>query len=191
MSKRRIWRKTWPPGFAEAMSPEVKRRFLAARTAWRDNPESMIVVSGQVHAPTPVGITNQGGLYTPGTHKFLRRMTCPRPVSMDCLALTVTGQWAVACFYPSYLRQRRIHGNDYRAVVRGIVVNEPIPCSPQPVGPTRAVLELGRRIALATAVLMRAEGVPVALPNIPTYRRPQAADRIRQPWMRALLTGWI
>lgn len=175
------------------MSPEVRRTILAARAEMRD----MIVVSGQTpvlpqHAPSQIGTSMLSqGPYRPWGSTFLRRASCPRPLSIDCSTITITGRWAAACFLPSYVRQRKIHGPDFEAVVCGITYAEPLPCKPQPIAPTQASIELGNRIRLATAILMRQEGIPVPMPKIPTYPRPHGADRIRQPWMRALLTGWI
>lgn len=179
----------------DVMSPDVRRKLLNARAAMRDG--NMVVVSGQVpvpqqYVPSPIGrSTLSKGSYRPWGSTFLRRTTCPRPLSVDCSKLTITGRWAAACFLPSYVRQRKIHGDDFEAVVRGITYSEPLPCKPQSVGPTPAAVELSRRIRLSTAVLMRQEGVVVAMPQAPAYSRPAGADRIRQPWMRALLTGWI
>lgn len=114
---------------------------------------------------------------------------CPRPLTADCYALNVTPSWAIGCFMPRYYELRRIYGADAQAITQEMIVQETPQCHIVPV--TAAEQELQRRIALAVAILLRRDGFAVDLPALPTTPRPPEASRIRQPWLRALLTGWI
>lgn len=114
---------------------------------------------------------------------------CPRPLSRQCTRLQVTGRWAASCFLPRFRHLRRIYGNDATALASAIAREEAPDC-PFPTQ-TGAASEYERRVALAVAVLLNGEGIPVAYPPPPPTPRPPNADAIRQPWMRALLTGWV
>lgn len=114
---------------------------------------------------------------------------CPPPLTGDCRALNVTPGWAIGCFMPRYYDLRRAYGPDAQAIVHEILVHETPQCHLIPL--TAAEQELHRRIALAVAVLLRRDGFAVDLPPMPSSPRPPRANRIRQPWLRALLTGWV
>lgn len=121
---------------------------------------------------------------------FVQRRGCSLPISDDCAQLLVTPRWAVACFKPAYHQLRLRHGNNYQAIVDDLMVRELPTCAfDRP--STGAERELRRRIALAVAVLLNSEGVPVRYPPEAVFPRPARANRISQPWMRALLTGWV
>lgn len=55
---------------------------------------------------------------------------------------------------------------------------------------TGAERELKRRIELAVALLLNAEGIPTRYPQEPRSPRPLQIP-VGPPWYRALLTGWI
>lgn len=112
------------------------------------------------------------------------------PISNDCTKIQVTAQWATACFLPTYQKLRAVHGDDYEAIYDDLVQKELPTCSLAGVS-TGAEYELLRRVALATAVLMNSEGVPVRYPPDPVTPRPARAGHISTPWLRAMLTGWV
>lgn len=129
------------------------------------------------------------GSWGPGWWPGLPRPTdCERPLSADCTRFRVTQQWAIVCFMAAYNRMRHLYGNDLDAVTRAIVQAEVPGCADSPTNPAQ---EFRRRVRLATAVLMRSEGLDVPLPAAPPRARPADADSIRQPWLRALLAGWV
>jgi hypothetical protein len=115
---------------------------------------------------------------------------CSLPLSPDCMRLEVTAEWATHCFYPTYQRLRAVYGDDFYAIYDDLIQKELPTCSLKGVA-TGAEHELLRRVALATALLMNREGVPVRYPPDAITPRPARADHITQPWLRALLTGWI
>lgn len=118
------------------------------------------------------------------------RAGCSMPISGDCTQLNITTQWATACFLPTYRKLRAVHGDDFESIYDDLVQKELPTCSLMGVS-TGAEYELLRRVALATAVLMNSEGVPVRYPPDPVTPRPARADHITQPWLRAMLTGWV
>lgn len=114
--------------------------------------------------------------------------TCPAPLSDDCRELQPTARWATSCFLPRFRYLRNVYGSDYERLASALAREEAPWCA----FPARsgAAAEYERRIKLAVAVLLNAEGSPVPYPPPPPTPRPRDADAIRQPWMRALLTGW-
>jgi hypothetical protein len=90
---------------------------------------------------------------------------------------------------PRYYELRARYGADYEGIVHDLMLHETPHCHLEPV--TGAEIELQRRVELAVAVLLRLDGVDVPFPPNPAYPRPLRANRIRQPWLRALLTGWL
>lgn len=148
---------------------------------------------GKKVAKTPGYCSLDGFRYYPqqkGWPSFVMAQGCTLPLSEDCLSLRVTPRWAIGCFKPMYHRLREIHGDDYEAIVDDIVQKEIPACNIG--GPTTgAEQELYRRLRLATATLMNMEGVAVRYPKAAPFPRPKRAQQISQPWMRALLTGWV
>lgn len=122
---------------------------------------------------------------------FVLRKGCAAPLSSDCTQLQITPRWAIACFKPTYHQLRRQYGDDYQVIIDELLQVEAPQCDDAQ-QPTRgAEHELRRRIALAIAVLMNREGVPVRYPIAARFPRPANAEAISQPWLRALLTGWF
>jgi hypothetical protein len=114
--------------------------------------------------------------------------TCAPPISDDCTRLQPTARWATSCFLPRFRYLRNVYGDDYERLASALAREEAPWCS----FPARsgAAAEYQRRVQLAVAVLLNAEGTPVRYPRPPLTPRPANADSIQQPWMRALLTGW-
>jgi hypothetical protein len=119
---------------------------------------------------------------------WYRPDTCPPPLSDDCTRLQISARWATSCFMPRYRYLRNVYGDDPEVLSSALAREEAPWCS----FPARsgASAEYGRRIQLAVAVLLNADGVPVRYPPAPPTPRPRNADSVAQPWMRALLTGW-
>lgn len=115
--------------------------------------------------------------------------TCPPALSQSCTELTPTARWAASCFLPRFRYARQVYGNDYEAIASSIA-REEAPWCPFPAR-SGAAAEYERRIQLAVAVLLNADGIPVRYPPAPPTPRPPDADSILQPWLRALLTGWV
>lgn len=121
---------------------------------------------------------------------FVQRPGCEMPLSVDCTQLQISPQWAIACFKPTYHRLRAMHGDDYHAILDDLIWQEIPACTIG--GPaTGAEYELYRRLQLAVAALMNTEGIPVRYPPLARFPRPPRAQQISQPWLRALLTGWV
>ena len=114
---------------------------------------------------------------------------CPPPLSWDCERLQLTTRWAVGCFMPRFYALRERHGFDYRGIVNDLLLQETPHCRMLP--STSAERELQRRVSLAVAILLNREGASVPIPSMPPIPRPVRATPVRQPWLRALLTGWI
>ena len=114
--------------------------------------------------------------------------TCSPPISDDCSQLQPTARWATSCFLPRFRYLRNVYGDDYERLASALAREEAPWCA----FPARsgAAAEYARRIKLAVAVLLNADGIPVRYPPAPPTPRPGDADSIQQPWMRALLTGW-
>lgn len=113
----------------------------------------------------------------------------PSPLR-EGLRLRLRPRWALYGFLPAYRRARAKFGADPDAIVEEILFRTaPNCCVGEP--STGAEEELKRRVALAVAALLNSEGVPVEYPPRPPYPRPQLAQQITQPWLRALLTGWV
>lgn len=102
----------------------------------------------------------------------------------------LTPRWATECFLPNYEIQRGMWGGNAAALSTEILLQiMPDAALGLPLtGPER---ELRRRIELAVAVLLGAEGIPTRFPPNPPTPRPPQARRIGVPWIRALVTGWI
>jgi len=115
------------------------------------------------------------------------RQDCQSPLSGDCTVLYITKRWAIVCFMWAYNLARERAANNLGGVTASIL-RDTGPCG---AANTEAASELRRRVRLAAAVLMRGEGVDVPLPQPPNATRPPDADRYRQPWLRALMTGWV
>lgn len=126
--------------------------------------------------------------YAYSTPPWYRPESCQAPLSDDCTRLQVTARWATSCFVPRYRYLRNVYGDDAEILSSALAREEAPWCS----FPARsgAAAEYERRIQLAVAVLLNAEGIPVRYPPPPPTPRPRDADSIAQPWMRALLTGW-
>lgn len=127
-------------------------------------------------------------LYGPTYPSWYRPEGCPPPLLSGCRTLNITGRWASSCFLPRYQYLRRLYGADWQALASAIAREEAPGCSMPPI--TGAGVEYLRRVQLAVAVLLNAEGYNVPYPPPPVTPRPPGADQILQPWMRALLTGW-
>lgn len=121
---------------------------------------------------------------------FVLRKGCTSPISNNCLSLSITPRWAIACFKPTYHRLRQVHGSDFESVVDDLLLREAPGCS-LGVPTTGAEHELRRRVQLAVAALMNSEGIVVRYPSQAMFPRPARTQQISQPWLRALLTGWI
>lgn len=122
--------------------------------------------------------------------KFVQRKGCGAPISDDCTTLQLSPRWAVACFKPRYHELRLMYRDDLQTIVDDMLALEAPHCN---VGKadTGAEHELRRRVTLAVATLMNGEGVPVRYPPKAMFPRPFRASEIHQPWMRALLTGYL
>jgi len=121
---------------------------------------------------------------------FVLPQGCRPPISSDCSQLQITPRWAVACFKPTYHKMRARYGENFPAVLQGVLVQVAPDCNTTE--PQRgAEHELQRRVALAIAVLMNREGIPVRYPPEARFPKPAVAASITQPWLRALLTGWF
>jgi hypothetical protein len=105
--------------------------------------------------------------------------------------LQITPRWAVACFKPTYHQLRRYYGDDAQTIVEKLVEAEVPQCRDGQQPMRGAEHELHRRVALAVAILMSLEGIPVQYPSEARFPRPLQAQAISQPWLRALLTGWV
>jgi hypothetical protein len=116
--------------------------------------------------------------------QWYERDGCPPPLSNNCTQLTVTPRWSTTCFLPRYRYLRNVYGADASALASAIAREEAPDC-PFP-AQSGAAAEYMRRIQLAVAVLLNADGLAPAPGS-----RPAEAATIQQPWMRALLTGWI
>jgi len=123
----------------------------------------------------------------PSRYGMPGRQDCSAPLSKDCLVLFVTKRWAIVCFMWAYNLARERSGDNLGAVTASIL-HDTGPCA---TANTEAASELRRRVRLAASVLMRGEGVEVPLPTPPNATRPPDAERYRQPWLRALMTGWV
>jgi len=117
-----------------------------------------------------------------------RRSDCASPVTDDCSALRVTRRWAIVCFMPDYNRLREHYGDDLDAIVGALLDVNAKACK---TAQTEAAEEFRQRVRLAVSVLMRSEGVDIPLAPRTTSSRPPNADDFAQPWMRALMTGWV
>lgn len=115
---------------------------------------------------------------------------CPGPLSLDCQRLTIGPRWATFCFMPTYQQERLRFGTDVVGLATA-VARRGAPWCPIP-PQTEAGEEYVRRVAFAVAILSNASGGPQApYPDPPPGPRPALADTIAQPWVRALMTGWI
>jgi len=77
--------------------------------------------------------------------------------------LVLTPAWATACFIPAYHRARATWGRNAKAITTE-VLHEVDPASSVGAPLTAAEYELRRRIAMAVAILLNAEGVPTQYP---------------------------
>ena len=131
--------------------------------------------------PTSVYLVSQPLWYQPET--------CPSPLADGCTKLQMTARWATSCFMPRFHYLRTIYGDDAVALASAIAREEAPDCPFPP--QSGAAAEYERRVKLAVAVLLNAHGVPVPYPAGLRTPRPPGASSVRQPWMRALLTGWV
>lgn len=90
---------------------------------------------------------------------------------------------------PRFYELKAVYGPDLHGIVNDLLLQETPHCHLEPL--TAAERELRRRVHLAVAILFTQEGYAVQLPPMPPTPRPLRADSIQQPWLRALLTGWI
>ncbi len=121
---------------------------------------------------------------------FVQRKGCQAPISEDCMTLQVSPRWAMACFKPRYYELRLMYRDDLQAIVDDLLALEVPNCNVGKAS-TGAEHELRRRVTLAVAALMNAEGVPVRYPSKAVFPRPTKALYIKQVWVRALLTGHL
>jgi len=123
--------------------------------------------------------------------RWSRPEGCPSPLGNNCTRLAITPRWGATCFMPRYHSARARYGNDYESVASAIA-REEAPNCPIP-SISGAAAEYLYRIQLAVAVLMNSEGQPVPYPKPPAGLgpRPAEADEINQPYLRALLTGYV
>lgn len=133
----------------------------------------------------PVRVVSRPRIVLPAT----LRGRCPPPLNPGCTQLTITPRWAVVCFKPAYHRMRRRYGHNLEAISNALVAEQAPMCR---FGEDASGIEIEflRRVKMAVAILLNQEGFVVRYPEAPHYPRPARADRIRQPWLRALLTGW-
>lgn len=114
---------------------------------------------------------------------------CADPLQNQCRRLNITPRWAHECFITSYRRMRQLYRGDAELMTSAIA-RELAPDCPFPTK-TGAGAEYERRIKLAVAILLNREGIPTPYPPEPVTPRPPEADTVREPWLRALLTGWV
>lgn len=113
-----------------------------------------------------------------------------RPVVDPSGHLVVTPAWATACFVPAYHRARAAWGRNTKAITTE-VLHEVDPASSAGAPLTAAEHELRRRIAMAVAILLNAEGVPTHYPPpaVWTYPVQSAFPSPGPAWLVALTTG--
>jgi len=114
---------------------------------------------------------------------------CPPP-PIVAGRLAIDEGWAATCFWPTYSDARAQWGNNAAAIATTVLLAV-MPDAALGVPSTGPEHELRRRIELAVAVLLSADGVPTRLPRNPPSPRPPRASQITTPWIRALVTGWI
>lgn len=115
--------------------------------------------------------------------------SCPPP-PIVAGHLAIDEGWAATCFWPAYADARDQWGNNATAIATTVLLAV-MPDAALGVPSTGPEHELRRRIELAVAVLLSAEGTPVRMPRNPPSPRPLRASQIVTPWIRALVTGWI
>lgn len=128
-------------------------------------------------------------VYGPEYPGWYQPQSCPPPLVDGCRRLNITARWASSCFLPRYQYLRAQYGVDWEALASA-VAREEAPDCPFP-ATTGAAAEYARRVRLAVAALLNAEGYTVPYPPPPVTPRPLDANQILQPWMRALMTGWL
>ena len=104
--------------------------------------------------------------------------------------VVVTPRWAIRCYMPCYYRERTRWGDDYDGVY-GDIVHSLVPQASIGKPKNGPEHELLRRIDLATCVLFNQDGIPRRHPPVAPFPRPRAASDYSQPWLRALVTGWV
>lgn len=104
--------------------------------------------------------------------------------------LAIDEEWAVNCFAPIYQDARAQWGSNAAALATDVLVTV-MPDARLGTPASGPEYELRRRIELAVAVLLGAEGIPTRFPADPVTPRPRNASKISTPWIRALVTGWI
>lgn len=164
----------WFRGGARRFSGGRRRKKGPSGDGALDLPQPQVVVAGQYY----------GGTFP--WPSFVTGRRCPAPISFDCSELRLTAQWGIACFKPMYHVLRVTHGPEPEVIVEEMM--RYVGCRD---AQTAAVAELRRRLGLAVAILINSEGIPVRYPPPAVYPKPAQAEQFRQPWLRALLTGWM
>jgi len=103
--------------------------------------------------------------------------------------LILTPAWATACFVPAYHRARAAWGPNKKAITTE-VMHDLWPWASVRGSRSAAEAELRRRVELAVAALLNAEGTPARYPPPPLW--PVGLPSPRTPsWLSALITGAI
>jgi len=103
--------------------------------------------------------------------------------------LVIRGDWAVSCFWPVYVEARMRWGTAASSMASDVQLML-MPDAATGFSDNGAEVELRRRIELAIATLLNADGIPTPYPEASILPRPAHANRIDVPWIRALMTGW-
>lgn len=164
----------WNTRLFYLLDDESRRRMLALKH----------MVPIPKHEAPPLGTPRDSTRLIPQ----IDRSGCADVLQNQCTRLNVTPKWVVACFLPAYA-EARMKYDDVDMVVDAIYSNLSY-CLDPATPPTPAALELARRIHLAAALLLRSEGIDARMPMIPAHPPSRSYMPGRQPWIRALLTGW-
>ncbi len=112
---------------------------------------------------------------------------CGQPIMHG--RLDVTPHWIVNCFMPAFARARASWGRHARAISCEIV-SDLMPDMTLGDRQTGSEREFSRRVDLAVAASLNADGVPIRYPRPPVTPRPLEMPP-GPPWYRALMTGWL
>lgn len=115
-------------------------------------------------------------------------LACTAPIGNGRLAIDEA--WAYRCFAPAFDQARAQWGNNAVGLSTDVLLAV-MPDAALGVPASGPEHELRRRIELAVAILLGAEGIPTRFPPNPPTPRPRVASTIATPWVRALVTGWI
>jgi hypothetical protein len=104
--------------------------------------------------------------------------------------LLIDEAWAYRCFAPAFDQARAQWRNNAVGLSTDVLLAV-MPDAALGIPASGPEYELRRRIDLAVAILLGAEGIPTRFPPNPPTPRPRDASRITIPWVRALVTGWL